>query len=300
MENVMIKSSYDGLELSLNKYLIKDSKENILIVHGMQEYKERYDDFAKYLNEKGYNVYIYDKRGHGKSINESITLGFFSYEDGVTALQRDLLDVVFYIKDESPKPINLFAHSMGSIEARCFLQLNSHLVNKVVLSGAPNYQGATYFGILLAKLFSIGKGIKKSSKLLFNLSIGAFSKKIKDRTSPLDWLSYNKENIEKYENDPYCTFDFTNNGYLTIFELLYQMNGQFRYISAKNNPILFIYGEEDPCTGYEKGINHSIQTLTKVGYRNVSKISYPKMRHEILKEDDKLKVYEDIVKFYEG
>ena len=161
---------------------------------------------------------------------------------------------------------------MGTIETRCFMQLNSHLVNKIILSGAPNYQGATKLGILIAKLFSLGNGEKKSSKFIYNLSLGSFAKKIRNRKTNLDWLSFNEENIKNYRNDPYCTFSFTNNGYLTLFK----------------------------CTGYDKGINNSINTLKKAGYKVISNIKLENMRHEILQEKDYQKVYDLVASFYEG
>lgn len=299
MEDFIIKSSYDGLELSCTSYIIPKAKANILIIHGMIEHRKRYNDFAKFLNDKGYNVYSYDKRGHGKSINKEITHGYFG-KGMDEALSIDLLDIVAYIKNSSNLPLHLFAHSMGTIETRCFMQLNSHLVNKIILSGAPNYQGATKLGILIAKLFSLGNGEKKSSKFIYNLSLGSFAKKIRNRKTNLDWLSFNEENINNYRNDPYCTFSFTNNGYLTLFKLVNNMHKSRNYLSTKENPILFIYGSDDPCTGYDKGINNSINTLKKAGYKEISNIKLENMRHEILQEKDYQKVYDLVASFYEG
>lgn len=298
-EDTKIISSYDNLELALSEYKVSNPKANVLIIHGMIEHRKRYDAFARYLNEKGYNVYSYDKRGHGESINKNITHGFFSNSDGLLALQSDLIDVVKYIKEKSSLPLNIFAHSMGTIETRCFMQLNSHLVNKIVLSGAPNYQNGVKIGILLAQAICLGNGKYKSSPLLYNLSLGAFAKKIKNSSTSLDWLSFNKENINNYKNDPYCSFRFSNNGYLTLFKLVNQMHDYRAYISTKENPLLFIYGQDDPCTGYSKGIDGSIKTLTKAGYRDIKKIELADMRHEILQEKDCQKVYQLVEEFYE-
>lgn len=299
MENVIIESTYDNLNIAMSKYIVDNAKANILIIHGMIEHRMRYDDFAKYLNKHNYNVYTYDKRGHGESINDYIPHGYFSDLEGKDALLSDILDVIKYIKTENAKPLYLFAHSMGTIEIRCFLQLNSHLVSKVVLSGAPNYQKGTKLGILLAKLLSLGDGAKKSSKLIYNLSLGKFANEIKDSETNLDWLSYNKENVKKDQKDPYCSFNFTNNGYLTLFTLVNQMHKPSLYLSTKENPILFIYGKEDPCTGYEKGINNSVNTLKEAGFNNISVSPFENMRHEIINEDAKEKVYEEVLKFYE-
>ena len=39
------------------------------IIHGIAEYIERYDDFARYLNRLGFLVVAEDHMGHGKSIS---------------------------------------------------------------------------------------------------------------------------------------------------------------------------------------------------------------------------------------
>ena len=62
-------------------------------------------------------------------------------------------------------------------------------------------------------------------------------------------------------------------------------------------PILLISGVDDPCTGGEKGREASKKTLLKAGFKDISVITLDKMRHEILNEDEKQVVYEDILKF---
>ena len=64
-------------------------------------------------------------------------------------------------------------------------------------------------------------------------------------------------------------------------------------------PILMIRCSEDPCTGYEKGAKDSVDTLKQAGFSNISTITYPHMRHEILNEKENEKVYADVIAFYE-
>ena len=47
------------------------------IVHGIAEYIERYDDFARYLNDRGILVVAEDHMGHGKSVNGDGIQGYF-------------------------------------------------------------------------------------------------------------------------------------------------------------------------------------------------------------------------------
>ena len=66
--------SFDGLKLK--GYLFDDVIHPVgivQIIHGMQEYANRYFEVIKKFNEKGYIVFVSDLRGHGltaKSIEE--------------------------------------------------------------------------------------------------------------------------------------------------------------------------------------------------------------------------------------
>ena len=46
------------------------------IIHGMAEYIDRYDDFARFMVEKGYVVVGDDHLGHGDSVGENGTFGY--------------------------------------------------------------------------------------------------------------------------------------------------------------------------------------------------------------------------------
>ena len=48
----------------------------IQVVHGMLEYIERYDEFAKAMAENGYFVIGHDHLGHGDSVKDSEELGY--------------------------------------------------------------------------------------------------------------------------------------------------------------------------------------------------------------------------------
>ena len=58
-----------------------------------------------------------------------------------------------------------------------------------------------------------------------------------------------------------------------------------------------IGGFDDPVIGGESKFNHLYKFLSKIGYINISKKLYPKMRHEILNEKNNTKVYKDITNF---
>ena len=52
------------------------------LCHGMVEFIDRYDAFAKYLNEHGIYVVGHDHLGHGKSVQNEEYYGYFHKTNG--------------------------------------------------------------------------------------------------------------------------------------------------------------------------------------------------------------------------
>ena len=92
------------------------------IVHGMAEYVERYEGLAKYLGEKGILVTGDDHLGHGKSVGEDGTYGYFCEQDPATVVVRDVHRLKKLTQEEYPGvPYVILGHSMGSFILRNYL-----------------------------------------------------------------------------------------------------------------------------------------------------------------------------------
>lgn len=290
-------SSAENYKLSLLVYKAEKAKANVIMVHGMEEHKERYDDFANYLVKNNYNVIISDLRGHGK---DAPLLSHIADKNGDKLLVEDQRVIKEFVKKEFPNlPLYLFAHSMGTIISRVLLQEDSKDYFKVALSGYVNPNPASGVGLLLTKFIKVFKGPKGHSKMITNLAVGQFAKKIKNRKTPLDWLSFNENNVKTYINDPLSGVEFTLASYVTLFSLLKRMGKAKLYKNVnKELPFLLIGGKEDPCTGYDKGRQASLLNLQKAGFKQIDVITLENMRHEILNENNKEEVYKDILHFF--
>jgi len=290
--------SVDGYELSLAVFEAKNPKAVIQFIHGMEEYKERYDAFAEYLCSKGYTCVTSDLRGHGKS---APLLSHISNKKGDKLIIADQKEIIKYIKKTyKDLPLYLFGHSMGTIISRVLMQTDGTKYAKVALSGYVNPNPIAGVGKALTKCVKLFKGSKGHSKLINGLAVRAFNKTIENPRTPLDWLSYNEENVDKYIADPLCGVEFTLGSFDALMCLLSKMGKARKYKSIKEDtPILLIAGKDDPCTGFDKGRASSKALLEKVGYKNVEAVTLDNMRHEILNEKENQKVYEELLKFFE-
>ena len=298
METLSLMSD-DQYALSLTVHEAKGAKAVVQIVHGMEEHKERYYDFIRYLTAHQYSVVISDLRGHG---SDAPILSHIADKHGALLLIRDQQKITEWIKERFPGlPLILFGHSMGTIISRVLLQTDSEKYAAVALSGYVNPNPASSVAVMMGKMIKGMKGSRGYSKMLHNLALGSFSKSITGRKTELDWLSYDEDNVDRYINNPLCGAEFTVGSYQALFELLQQMGKPGRYQQIRKDlPVLLISGKDDPCTGGEKGRDSSRSLLATAGFRNITVITYERMRHEILNEKDYQKVYSDIRSFFDS
>lgn len=273
----------------------KKPKASILILHGMAEHQKRYYSFAKYLLDLGYDVFLYDHRGHGtdKKISE---LGFFSSNKGYQLVINDAILVSQYIeKHNRSKSFFLFAHSMGSLIARNVIQSYNNY-NGVILCGTSYPPKAvTRLGLILTSLVRRVKGAKYISPFLNKLIFrGKNYTKLSDRTV-YDWLTRSHSVVGAYINDPYCGFICTASFYNDLLKLIANAaNKKAISMTNKDLAILIISGEKDPVGGFGKDIKRLLSTYKKLGFNNISYKLYPECRHELLNELNKSEVYSDI------
>lgn len=269
------------------------SKAVIVLVHGMQEYSNRYQAFCNYLNDHGYSTIRYDLIGHGQHLPAKLKgyFGFKGWHNFITQLHH----YVRLAHTRFPgQRVILFGHSMGTIIIRSYLQKYSDF-DGLILSGAPFYNPLWAAGKMLSAGIVRIKGARSKSRLLDKLTTGGFIKSIPHPRTKLDWLSHNPKNVQKYADDPDCGFSFTSQGYNDLYEGMREVGHLRHFRSQHPVPILFLTGRDDPCAGNKGQVQETLKTLVKAGYHDLTKHRYPRMRHEILFEDKSMVVKHDIV-----
>lgn len=272
----------------------------VQIVHGMTEYVGRYEELATYLCERGYLVAGNDHLGHGGSIGDNPP-GYFCKNDPAGKLVEDVETLRRMLCAEcADTPVIMLGHSMGSLITRNYITVYGDKLAGAIISGTLLMpMGMMHLMGALVKILTAIKGEKAESNTLDSIAFGAFNKRIKNPRTKSDWLTKDESIIDSYRDDPWCTFTFTNNGFGALQQLGVRLHDKKRLASIpKNLPMLFVYGEEDPCGDYGVGAHKACESYVNLGLK-VKEIAYPGDRHEILNETDRDKVMADIYEWIE-
>lgn len=290
-------SEADGVKISAMAVLPEEKPYRAIVqlVHGMSEHKERYIPFMEYLAGLGYVTVIHDHRGHGGSVKDQCDLGYM-YGGGADAMLKDIETVNRKIREGFPElPLILFGHSMGSLAVRAFTAKHDGCIDMLIVCGSPSNNPARGLGKLIAKGETAIFGSRHPSRLLETLSFGAYAAKFAGEKNKNAWICSDPEVCNAYSESELCGFTFTDDAYLALFDL---MKGAYDVkhwnCTNKELPVLFISGEDDPCLGNVRKFARAVQAMRHAGYVDVKGKLYPGMRHEILNEKDKEKVYHDI------
>lgn len=271
----------------------------VQIAHGMAEHIGRYDDFATSLAEEGYIVVGNDHLGHGKSVISEEHYGYFSQKDGILNLIEDMETLRRKTKSAFPElPYFFLGHSMGSFLVRKYISLYGANIQGAVLVGTGNQDKIQLSsGILLIKILKAIRGEFHRSRLVNYLVVGKNSIHFnRPSDASKSWISKNPENVREYKEDSMSGFLMTLNGYENLLKLVWQIKDKNEVGKIpKELPIMLLSGKEDPVGNFGRGVLSVYHQYQKQEIRDLGWKLYPKDRHEILNEEDKEVVYQDIV-----
>ena len=203
--------------------------------------------------------------------------------------------------EEMPK-LFLFGHSMGSFVVRSYLARHAFGLAGAIICGTgfmpPRTSAAAN---RLARVIARVRGERYHSQMLHKVGVGAYSQDIEDAETPLDWLSHNRDNVNRYIADNACGFMFTAGGYAALTSLMGEVCSR-ACVEAypKNLPLLYISGTEAPVGECGEGVSQAADLAHDAGVIDVRCRLYAGMRHEILNETGHRVVFDDIVSWMEG
>lgn len=285
--------SIDGTKIYFHTWIVPNAILTLQIIHGMAEHGKRYEEFARFLNERGISVFATDHRGHGLSSKKNEVLGNIG-ENGFELMLKDEEYFSDFIQKNYKLKHIIFGHSMGSFICQLLIQKNKKIANAVIFSGSSFIsQREIKIARFLSKLSLNLSGIKPS-KLLDTLVFYNYNKFTEKRTS-FDWLTRDKAEVDKYINDDHCGFIAPNILYFYFFDFLVNLwNRNNMQNIDKHLPIYILSGDKDPVGNYGLAIQNLYNLYSDIGIKNIQLKIYNEGRHEMLNELNRVEVYNDI------
>lgn len=133
---------FDGEKLYYEYFLSVGSQGAVVVVHGLSEFTKKYHEFAGYLCNQGYDVFLYDQRCHGRSCrltdrNDTIHVNKFA------DYSKDLhCFVEKVVRPATDKTLYIYGHSMGGAVTAMYLADHPETFRKAVIS-APMIEPLT-------------------------------------------------------------------------------------------------------------------------------------------------------------
>lgn len=292
--------SRDGInKIHAVRYMPDDGEVKcvVQVIHGMSEYKERYEGFAQFLTDRGCVLVAEDHLGHGQSVAEGGQFGYFCEQDPATVVVRDSHRLKKMTEVLYPDvPYVVLGHSMGSFILRNYLcRYGKGISGAIIMSTGMQPKALITISKTMVRVQKLFFGSKHVAKFIDKCAFGNYNARIENPRTPVDWLSKDTEEVDKYVAHPHCGFTFTVNGFETLFELISRIQKRENLEKVpKELPIFMVAGDADPVGEYGVGIQRAFNSLKEVGIKNLKLKMYESDRHELLNETDKEQVMEDI------
>jgi alpha-beta hydrolase superfamily lysophospholipase len=260
---------------------------SFLLCHGLAEHSLRYASLARYLSARGYEVYGFDHRGHGKTTAPDAPLGRFARREGEAKVLADLASVREIARRAHPNlPLILFGHSMGGMIAARAAETEPRAYDGLCIWNAhlnPGVPGRLGIALLKAERFFKGSDVPSRFGPLFTFD--AWAKSVKDARKEFDWLSRDEIEVAKYIADPLCGFDCSVSLWIDLLGMALAAGRRDNLARLpKDLPVNLVGGGQDPATDQGRAMTWLAESLKDLAIKNVHLTIYPEMRHETLNE----------------
>lgn len=292
---------YNNTELHLYEWHTDiHAKGLVVIAHGMAEHAGRYDAFARFLNRSGYHVFATDHRGHGKTAGADHRLGQIGPNgfDRITEDQRVLIES---LKARfNGYPVFALGHSFGSFIMQEVAIRYSRLIDGLILSGTAFNDGIDVrLGAGLAAVQKKIVGGHKPAKLLDRIAFSGNNDAFPE-TSDAAWLSRDEQAVRAYEADPYCGTLFPITFYHELFSAFPRLADPERQgMIRRDLPVFLFAGDKDPVGDLGRGVTKLRDRYRALGLTDVTMTLYPGGRHEMLNEQNRDEVFQDVLAWLE-
>jgi alpha-beta hydrolase superfamily lysophospholipase len=249
----------------------------------MGEHVLRYGEFARALNAAGWSVVGQDHRGHGANVPDPAALGQIGAA-GWSGLVADI-DVVrdVAVAEANGGPLVLFGHSMGSFAVQQFVPRIEDRFAAVILTGT-------------AALDLLEPAIDLEAPL----ELAMFNAPFEPARTEFDWLSRDEAAVDAYVADPLCGFGLDTDATKALFAGARTAAGEDALTDVRPDlPIHIAVGEADPVNAGLALVLALEDRYTSAGLVDVSLVTYPGARHELVNETNRDEVFADLIGWLE-
>jgi alpha-beta hydrolase superfamily lysophospholipase len=239
----------------------------ILIVHGLGEHSGRYGNYVDYFVSRGYALYSFDTRGHGRSS------GPRGYVERFDRFVEDLDRRAAEGRSDWPStPLFVLAHSLGSLMGLSYARQHPDLLTGLITSGTA-LRDALALPAWQRSLATVLSRVTPSLKMNNGIALSD--------------LSHDPAVIAAFEADP-LTHTWGTPRLATEAEVV---RAQIRQSAATwRVPTLMLHGGADPICLAAGARQFAAQTPPGL----VEYHEYAGLYHEIHNEAEKEQVFHDI------
>ena len=274
-------TSADGTQIAAYRWdPAGEPRAAVQLTHGMGEHAQRYERLASALTDAGYVVYAQDQRGHGATA-EPERLGDLG-KAGWNGLVDDIGLLSAQIRSEHPgRPLILLGHSMGSFAVQQYLLDHSDDVTGVALTGTAVID-------LLEPALDLDQP----------LDLAMFNAAFQPARTDFDWLSRDEAVVDAYVADPFCGFGIDTESAKGMFVGARRLADPGQLAALRPSlPVYIAVGEADPVNGGLAVLTPLIARLEEAGLTDVTVVTYPEARHEVLNETNSDEVIGSLIQW---
>ena len=239
----MIFRSNDGTLVFCDSFQVESPRASILVVHGIGEHSGRYQELVKICNKAKLDVHVFDLRGHGRS--QGLRGHFNSMDEHYADMDGWIEFLVSQKKIYSDLPLLLLGHSLGGLIATGYA---AQYIQKPLY---PSLRGL----VLSAPALGLKHSLFKKVESQLAKHVPGFFKKFQVPTG-LDatWLTHDKDEIEKYRNDPLVHGWITPAAFIAMEAAMSELP---QYIAQLNMNTLFLLGGKDRIVSVDAALKFS-------------------------------------------
>ena len=195
------------------------------IIHGLGEHVHRYEHVVHYFHQHNIAAIGYDRRGHGRSGGKK------GHTTSYQAFLDEIGQLVVEAEERYPDtPVFLYGHSMGG-----------NLLLSYIIRRHPNITGAIVSAPHIRLAFQPSAVMLAMGRMMK----GVFPGFTQPNGLDVEQISRDKDEVEKYKNDPYVHNKLTA---ITGMSMLESATTLDKYQGAFPVPLLLMHGTADGIT----------------------------------------------------